>query len=82
MWAICAIYSYILILLSIIFFVKEYRNKRSELNFYHFIALCFCGLFLAFLCVEVANRYFTPFFVFLTIFAASSAEEYIAKLSK
>jgi hypothetical protein len=69
LYFVCAIYSYILILLTAAYFIRTYR-KKGRIGFEHFLALAFVGLFLAFLCVEVANRYFMPFFVSLTIFTA------------
>ncbi len=79
-YAFCALYSYGLFVLVLSYFIKIYREKITGLEFYHYLALAFVGLFLASLLVEVSTRYFTPFFTILTIFAAAALTDVSAAL--
>jgi hypothetical protein len=66
---VCAAYTYLLILLNLTFWYGTIKRKQND-DFINFLALCMIGLFLAFLFVEVANRYITPFFVFFVIISS------------
>ena len=81
-WIISALYVYTLLLLTAKFFIDEVRKKQVELNFMHYLFLVFFGLFIALLFVEVLNRYFTPFLVFMTIFASIALINWLPNLNK
>lgn len=79
-YTICALYSYALFVLVLGYLIRLYRAEVASLEFYHYLALTFVGLFLASLLVEVSTRYFMPFFTILTVFAAAALADQLTIL--
>ncbi|MCI9122582.1 MAG: glycosyltransferase family 39 protein [Eubacterium sp.] len=60
--------------LQVLFFIGIFRDKKNLDWFLFFLSLCFCGLLLSSLCVEVMSRYVSVFLVLLVIFGACALE--------
>lgn len=73
---VSAVFSWIAIAVSGLLFYRLSRQKGKNIFFIHYLAIVFIGLFFASLLVEVANRYFAPFFVFLIIFVGLTMKAY------
>lgn len=75
----CEIYTVVVVLLALKFFVNKYKVGGGKVDFACYLALVLVGLFLASLLVEVSTRYFMPFWVILVMVGAVGLVEAVKR---
>ena len=68
--------------LALRYLIENHKTNKPNLNTTTYLTMVMTGLFLSHMLVEVSNRYFTSFYVILTVFAALALHRIILKCNK